>query len=101
MIYIFSAFLVNFYCQGGMYVFNLFNWQSGGVSLLFLALMEVISVAYGYGADRFERDLELVLGFKLSRWWKFCWKYASPFVILAIIVSSLVQWKGVSYNNYR
>lgn len=84
-----------------MYVFNLFNVQSGGVSLLFLAFMEVVTISYGYGADRFMRDLEMVLGYKLSRWWKICWMFISPVIILAILVSSLIQWKGVTYNTYR
>lgn len=84
-----------------MYVLNLFNWQSGGVSLLFLAFFEVIAVAYGYGADRFERDLEVILGRKPLIWWKLCWKYFSPAIIFAIFVSSLIQWKGVTYNSYQ
>eukprot|EP00111_Clytia_hemisphaerica_P022019 TCONS_00064735-protein len=91
-------FGISMVTQGGMYIFNIFNWQSGGVSLLILAFIEVCAISYGYGADRFEKDLELILGRKPSRWWKICWKYLSPFVILATLISSLVQWKGISYN---
>lgn len=87
--------------QGGMYVLNLFNLQSGGVSLLFLAFFEVIAISYGYGADQFEKDLELILGRKPCVWWKICWKYISPFIILAILISSLVQWSGVKYGSYE
>lgn len=94
-------FGISMVMQGGMYVLNLFNWQSGGVSLLFLAFFEVIAVAYGYGADRFERDLEVILGRKPLIWWKLCWKYFSPAIIFAIFVSSLIQWKGVTYNSYQ
>ena len=84
-----------------MYVFNIFNIQSGGVSLLFLALVEVLALAYGYGAEKFENNLEEMLGYKPSRWWKWCWKYISPAVIFAILLSSVLQWTGLSYNNYK
>jgi len=87
--------------QGGMYVLNLFNWQSGGVSLLFLAFFEVMAISYGYGADRFEKDLEMILKKKPLMWWKLCWKYFSPLIILVVFFSSLVQWKGMSYGSYK
>ena len=32
-----------------MYILNLLDYQSGGVSLIFLALVEVLVVAWGYG----------------------------------------------------
>jgi len=84
--------------QGGMYVLNVFNTQAGGVSLLFLAFFEVVAVSYGYGAERFERNLQSIMGRKIFPWWRWCWKYFSPAIIIAIFISSLVQWKGISYN---
>lgn len=84
-----------------MYVLNLFNYQAGGSSLLFLAFFEVISIAYGYGAEKFEKNLETIMGHKIFPWWRLCWKYFSPVIILAIFISSLVQWGGVKYGKYR
>ena len=81
-----------------MYLVNLFDWQSGGVSLVFVAFFEVITVSYGYGADNIEKDIELMLGSKPSRWWRLCWKFFSPAVMLTIFIFSLVQWSGVSYG---
>jgi len=87
--------------QGGMFLLNLFNWQAGGVSLLFIALCEVLTLAYGYGAERFLSDLEYMLGRKPSVWWKICWKYASPLVIGGLLIFSLVTWSGVTYGKYK
>ena len=67
-----------------MYVFNLYNYQSGGVSLLFLALFEVLTIAWGYGANRFAKDIETMIGYKISPWWPIAWKFASPVVILGM-----------------
>ena len=68
--------------QGGMYVLNLYNWQSGGVSLVFLALFEAVTVSWGYGADRFAANVQDMTGNKLWRWWTFCWKFCTPLVTL-------------------
>lgn len=65
-----------------MYVFHLYNSQSGGVSLLFLALFEVLTVSWGYGANRFARDIETMIGYKIWPWWPIAWKFCSPLVIL-------------------
>lgn len=37
------------YSQGGMYIFNLMDYQTAGLSLLFISLMEVIAVGWIYG----------------------------------------------------
>lgn len=87
--------------QGGMYVFNLYNYQSGGVSLLFLALFEVLTIAWGYGANRFAKDIETMIGYKISPWWPIAWKFASPVVILGVFLSSVIQWGGVAYGKYQ
>lgn len=75
------------FLQGGMYVLHLYNWQSGGVSLLFLALFEVLTVAWGYGADRFAKDIETMIGYKIWPWWPIAWKFCTPFVILGWLIN--------------
>ena len=85
--------------QGGMYVLNLYNWQSGGVSLLFLALFEVVTVAWGYGADRFAKDIETMIGYKIWPWWRIAWKFCTPFVILGRYQSACyIGYKHKPYN---
>lgn len=74
-----------------MYVFNLYNYQSGGVSLLFLALFEVLTIAWGYGANRFAKDIETMIGYKISPWWPIAWKFASPVVILGMYKHKILR----------
>ena len=38
--------------KGGMYIFNLMDYQTAGLSLLFISLMEVISIGWIYGECR-------------------------------------------------
>ena len=35
--------------QGGIYILNMLDVQSGGVSLIFLAFVEIIVISWGYG----------------------------------------------------
>lgn len=87
--------------EAGAYVLNLFNIQSGGISLLFLAFFEVITISWGYGTDRFVCDIERMVGRRILPWWAFTWKFFSPVVILGIFIFSLYSWKGVSYGDYK
>ncbi|XP_067054469.1 sodium- and chloride-dependent GABA transporter 1-like isoform X3 [Acropora muricata] len=87
--------------QGGMYILNLYNTQAGGVSLLFLAFFEVVTVAWGYGANRFAKDVETMIGYKIWRWWPIAWQFCSPLVILGVFLFSVIQWKGVVYGDYK
>lgn len=35
--------------QGGIYVLNIFDSQSGGLSLIFVVIFEAVAVSWGYG----------------------------------------------------
>jgi len=87
--------------QGGAYVLNLLDYQSGGLSLLFLGFFEAVAVSWFYGTERFMNDIEVMVGKRPSMWWVFCWKYCAPTIILGIFFFSLANWSGVAYGNYK
>eukprot|EP00794_Sanderia_malayensis_P013971 gene13971-15428_t len=97
------CFLLGISCvtRAGGYVLNLFDWQSGGVSLLFLALCEVICVGWFYGTERLRDNVTAMTGNRPFIWWSLCWKYFSPLVIFAVFIFSLVKWSGVSYKTTK
>ena len=43
--------------------------------------MDIICFVYSAGANRFMADMKVMLGFKLSIYWKVCWKFLSPAII--------------------
>ena len=53
--------------QGGFYLFVLLDWYSGAWSLLVLAVVEVVLVAWVYGTDRLARDI-YNMGIKTNRY---------------------------------
>ncbi|XP_031574850.1 sodium- and chloride-dependent GABA transporter 1-like isoform X2 [Actinia tenebrosa] len=87
--------------QGGAYVLNLFDYQSGGVSLLFLGFFEAFSLAWIYGVPRFSKDIEAMIGSKPGRWWWFTWKICAPSVMVGIFFYSISQWSGITYGKYK
>ncbi|XP_034392245.1 sodium- and chloride-dependent creatine transporter 1 isoform X2 [Cyclopterus lumpus] len=69
--------------QGGMYVFQLFDYYSAsGMTLLWQAFWECIVVAWVYGADRFMDDVARMIGYRPFPWMKWCWSFITPCVCM-------------------
>ncbi|KAK3745509.1 hypothetical protein QZH41_009919, partial [Actinostola sp. cb2023] len=93
-------YLIGLSCvtQGGMYVFNLFDSFSCGLSLLFLVITELITVGWIYGARRFANDIQIMIGHPVSLGWVVCWKFVSPIVVILIFIVNLVKYKPITYE---
>ncbi|XP_016086244.1 sodium- and chloride-dependent GABA transporter 2-like [Sinocyclocheilus grahami] len=70
--------------QGGMYVFQLFDYYAAsGMCLLFVAVFETVCIAWIYGANRFYDNIEDMIGY---------WG-AGTFAF------SLIKYTPLKYNN--
>ncbi|XP_053551804.1 sodium- and chloride-dependent creatine transporter 1 [Bombina bombina] len=86
--------------EGGMYVFQLFDYYSAsGMTLLWQTFWQCVVVAWVYGADRFMDDIALMIGYRPFPWMKWCWSVITPFVCLAIFIFNIVNYKPLTYNN--
>ncbi|KAK8736394.1 hypothetical protein OTU49_004974 [Cherax quadricarinatus] len=84
--------------QGGIYFFQLIDYYAAAVSLMYLAFFEVAAIAWLYGAGRLAKNVREMTGRLPSRYFRFCWCLASPLLILAIWVFSMVDYKRPTYN---
>uniref|UniRef100_A0A3P8WU48 Transporter n=1 Tax=Cynoglossus semilaevis TaxID=244447 RepID=A0A3P8WU48_CYNSE len=86
--------------QGGMYVFQLFDYYSAsGITLLWQAFRECVVVAWVYGADRFMDDIARMIGYRPFFWIKWCWLFVTPCVCMGIFLFHLINYKPLTYNN--
>ncbi|XP_076446332.1 sodium- and chloride-dependent taurine transporter-like [Babylonia areolata] len=89
-------------CEGGMYVFQLFDYYSGSRIILLVAFFELFAVSYVYGIRRFLDNIRMMLGdVYLVRTLPFmavCWTVLSPIFCLAIFVMSAINYSELSYG---
>ncbi|XP_064631980.1 sodium- and chloride-dependent creatine transporter 1-like isoform X2 [Lineus longissimus] len=100
-IYFFVAFLggLTMITNGGMYVFQLFDYYAAsGMSLLWIVFFEVLVVGWVYGAGRFYKNIELMIGYSILPWLKICWWLFTPLVVVGIFMFNIIQFEVLTYN---
>ncbi|CAG2234787.1 GLYT [Mytilus edulis] len=53
-------------CPGGIYLLQILDNYVGGWTLLLIGFAECMCLTYAYGVTRFMKDIEVMLGFKIS-----------------------------------
>ncbi|XP_074771361.1 sodium- and chloride-dependent neutral and basic amino acid transporter B(0+) isoform X2 [Athene noctua] len=97
-------FLLGLTCvtQAGIYWVNLIDHFCAGWGILIAAVLEIIGIIYIYGGNRFIEDIEMMIG-KKSRlfwlWWRICWFFITPVLLMAILVWSLVTFSPPTYGS--
>uniref|UniRef100_A0A7M4G267 Ubiquitin carboxyl-terminal hydrolase 19 n=1 Tax=Crocodylus porosus TaxID=8502 RepID=A0A7M4G267_CROPO len=85
--------------EGGMYVFQLFDYYSAsGITLLWQAFWECIVIAWVYGADRFMDDVARMIGYRPLPFMKWCWAVITPLVCVGIFLFHVVNYQQLTYN---
>uniref|UniRef100_A0A674MMI9 Transporter n=1 Tax=Takifugu rubripes TaxID=31033 RepID=A0A674MMI9_TAKRU len=84
--------------EGGMYVFQLFDYYSAsGITLLWQSFWECVVIAWVYGADRFMDDVARMIGYHPLPYMKCCWSYITPLV--CVVGAALrLHPKPLTYN---
>ncbi|KTF85570.1 hypothetical protein cypCar_00036328 [Cyprinus carpio] len=103
--------------QGGMYVFQLFDYYSAsGITLLWQAFWEfgkpwfILMFSHAnkdtdpgtchiwgnHGADRFMDDVACMIGYRPLPYMKWCWSYVTPVVCMGVFMFHVVNYKRLS-----
>ncbi|NXI86695.1 S6A19 protein, partial [Rhipidura dahli] len=80
----FIAFI--FVLNSGNYWLSLFDGFAGSIPLLIIAFCEMFAVVYIYGIDRFNKDIEFMIGHKPNIFWQVTWRVISPLIMLVIFL---------------
>ncbi|XP_075868224.1 sodium-dependent neutral amino acid transporter B(0)AT1-like [Nelusetta ayraudi] len=76
--------------RSGLYWVTLFDSYAGSIPLLIIGFFEMTAVVYLYGIDRFNKDIEFMVGRKPNIFWQVTWRFISPLIVLVILVFYLV-----------
>ncbi|KAE8597365.1 hypothetical protein XENTR_v10016440 [Xenopus tropicalis] len=90
-----------FTLESGSYWFDIFNDYSVTLSLLLIVFAEIIGVCYVYGLSRFENDIEMMTGHKLSWYWKIMWGFTSPLLIISLFIFYLTDYIMAGTLQYK
>ncbi|KAG7474217.1 sodium-and chloride-dependent transporter XTRP3 [Solea senegalensis] len=83
---------LSFTTTSGNYWFTIFNDYGANFSLLFVVLIEIITVSYIYGMNRFEKDIEDMIGHRPNWYWKIMWKFVSPLLLVAVFIVYIINY---------
>ncbi|XP_064649101.1 sodium- and chloride-dependent taurine transporter-like [Lineus longissimus] len=84
--------------NGGMYVFQLFDYFSMSRIILLVALCEVIVVAWIYGIRRYYRNLEMMYGFRLNYFMGAMWCVGSPIFCTCLFIMNAISYSTLTFD---
>ncbi|XP_078602404.1 sodium-dependent proline transporter-like isoform X2 [Branchiostoma floridae x Branchiostoma japonicum] len=84
--------------QAGIYWVTLMDWYAAGFCLIVTAFFMAIGICWIYGIKRFSSNIKDMIGHEPSMYFKVCWMFVSPALMLFIFIFSLVTYSPVEYN---
>ncbi|XP_050738514.1 sodium- and chloride-dependent glycine transporter 2-like [Eriocheir sinensis] len=90
--------------EGGIYMFELFNWYSAGISVLILAITEIILIQYIYGFKNFMRNIREEMGIYMPMplyiYWTATWLVITPVLLVVILILSCYFFVPAYFGTY-
>ncbi|ELU05176.1 hypothetical protein CAPTEDRAFT_140539 [Capitella teleta] len=89
--------------RGGFYVLQLMDNYAASWSVFLLAILESVVIAWVYGAYRFMRDVQTMIGQRGVLWHRFFfvfWKFLSPATLLFLLIFNWLQYKPMHLGAY-
>ncbi|CRK88594.1 CLUMA_CG002360, isoform A [Clunio marinus] len=84
---------------GGQFLVNLFDFYGASFVALVLATIELITVSWIYGVDRFCKDIEFMLRRQTGIYWRLCWKFVTPTIMIGIFCYFIFTWELLTYQD--
>ncbi|OWF53555.1 sodium- and chloride-dependent glycine transporter 1-like [Mizuhopecten yessoensis] len=81
-----------FTTQGGIYIFQLIDWYASALCIVLGSFLECIVISWIYGAERFSRDIMMMLGRPVPMILRVCWCIITPTILLTVFLGILTQY---------
>lgn len=86
---------------GGQFLINFLDFYGASFVALILAIVELLTVGWIYGVDRFCGDIEFMLNKKTGLYWRICWGFVTPAIMIGILVHFIRTWQPITYQGYE
>jgi len=101
-----SCFLISLPCvaYSGQFVFEIMDSYGGGMSVLWIAIFEMICICWIYGANNVSQDLNFMLDIdtnkicaKISHWMMVILWYIIPLLLIVLLILGMITFKQPVY----
>lgn len=85
---------------GGLIIMDIVGTLGGDFIIYLMVVVQTVGICWIYGLDRFIRDIEFMLGIKLSAYWKLTWAYIIPLVLIFIFCYAMATYTPLREGDY-
>ncbi|KAK7504650.1 hypothetical protein BaRGS_00004136, partial [Batillaria attramentaria] len=87
--------------NGGIYVFQLFDWYSTSFGLPLIGVMECFVLGWIYGTDKLSDDIMTMIGRRPPLFMTICWKYITPTILAVALGFAFWGYTPPTYGDYE
>ncbi|KAL3318404.1 hypothetical protein Ciccas_002929 [Cichlidogyrus casuarinus] len=84
--------------EGGMYVFQLFDYYIGSRITLVVAAIQCLVIVYGFGGRRYLNCLEKMYGFSVGKILLVFWSSLTPLFCMALFLITVFVYQELDYE---
>nr|CAB3266324.1 sodium- and chloride-dependent creatine transporter 1-like [Phallusia mammillata] len=85
----------------GIYIFEMFNTYGGsGISMIFVAFSEAVTIGWLWNAEQFKRDVKQMTGSNLAKPIIYCYKFLTPLVTLFVLFFFIIKWEPLTVGDF-
>ncbi|KAL9703118.1 hypothetical protein quinque_006636 [Culex quinquefasciatus] len=85
---------------GGQFLLDFLDFYGASFVALVQAVFEIITFSWIYGVGRLCRDIEFMLGIRTGLYWRICWGFVTPIMLIAILIYHIVTYEAFTSNGY-
>eukprot|EP00099_Drosophila_melanogaster_P016487 NP_572219.1 nutrient amino acid transporter 1 [Drosophila melanogaster] len=83
---------------GGQWILTLVDFYGGTYVVFILAIFELAGIVWVYGLQNFCDDIEFMCNRRVSLYWRVCWSFFTPVMMIIIFIYSMVTIEPIKYS---
>ncbi|KAL0278659.1 UNVERIFIED_CONTAM: hypothetical protein PYX00_000414 [Menopon gallinae] len=86
---------------GGQFIISLVDYYAGSFNILVIACVEIMAIGWIYGVKNVCKNIEFMLKRKVGIYWKVCWGFFAPVIMIVILLYTLATAEVLKYHDYE